>query len=302
MTVCIAARCFWGGQPIIIGASDRMITAFDEIEYEPPQSKIIPLTSSIVAMYSGDSAIQATVCNRTLADIRDRLSPDSDWTSVEEAANVVGSQVARCKREIIERTLLEPFGLDLATFIEKQPFMSPEWLASMTRQIADYELEIDMIVTGVDNHGAHIYLVDGFGEVTCADTADFAAIGGGGHHAESQFMFAGHAYRKTWAETMLLTYTAKKYAEIAPGVGKDTDMFTIFGLGGYDPEGAMIQAIDKLYQSTKEKQHAATLRASETFRKGFERAAKRTVTAGDTKATEERSSATQLDIGSDKSH
>lgn len=47
MTVCIAAIYQEGGLPGILGASDRMITVGD-VEFEPPQPKVLPLVSSPV--------------------------------------------------------------------------------------------------------------------------------------------------------------------------------------------------------------------------------------------------------------
>ena len=56
--------------------------------------------------------------------------------------------------------------------------------------------------------------------VACYDMIGFAAIGIGGWHAQSRFMFAKHTRRSPQPETLLLTYSAKKQAEVAPGVGK----------------------------------------------------------------------------------
>src|SRR5207249_5007921 len=40
VTVCIAALCQWENNQMIVGASDRMITAGD-IEFQPPQQKVL---------------------------------------------------------------------------------------------------------------------------------------------------------------------------------------------------------------------------------------------------------------------
>ena len=69
MTVCIAAICDEG--TMVAGASDRMITAAD-IEFEPPQPKIWPLTNSIIAMYSGDTSFLTEVLQGVERDVRTR--------------------------------------------------------------------------------------------------------------------------------------------------------------------------------------------------------------------------------------
>src|SRR5581483_4200668 len=57
MTVCVAAITEIN---TLIGISDRMMTAGD-VEFEPEQSKIWPLTKYIVAMVAGDFALQVDI-------------------------------------------------------------------------------------------------------------------------------------------------------------------------------------------------------------------------------------------------
>src|SRR5438876_5078171 len=85
MTVCVAAMC---EQHQIIGASDRMLTAGD-IQFEPQQQKIIPVTNSIVLMIAGDSALQSEIIQRVQSDIRVSLTehPD-DWLNVRNVADI----------------------------------------------------------------------------------------------------------------------------------------------------------------------------------------------------------------------
>src|SRR5262249_10374624 len=95
---------------------------------------------------------------------------------------------------------------------------------------------ISAIFAGADTDGMHIYVVqDGEAnslEANCVDSVGFAAIGIGRRHASSQFMFARHAWNAPVADTVLLTYYAKKKSEVAPGVGIGTDMMMVDGLGG----------------------------------------------------------------------
>jgi hypothetical protein len=66
VTVCVAAM----GQfpldaqltlgPLVVGASDRMITAGD-VQFEPQQTKIAQLTSSLALMVAGDTDLQTEI-------------------------------------------------------------------------------------------------------------------------------------------------------------------------------------------------------------------------------------------------
>jgi hypothetical protein len=65
--------------------------------------------------------------------------------------------------------------------------------------------------------------------------------------------------RKGFEETLLLVYSAKKRAEVAPGVGKATDMFMVGDMGGHVQVGDhVIQNLQQIY----DKSQAATRRAS----------------------------------------
>ena len=104
----------------------------------------------------------------------------------------------------------------------------------LTEALVNFKMDsVETIFVGRDEHGAHIYTVEDEA-VRCHDSVGFAAIGIGYWHSNSQFMLAGHNYEATFEDTLLLTYIAKKRAEVAPGVGKGTDMFMVGpDLGAY---------------------------------------------------------------------
>jgi hypothetical protein len=74
MTVCVAAMC---DGYTILGASDRMLTAGD-VQFEPQQSKLWAITSSIVAMVAGDSAFQTEILQDVEAIARKRIEAYPD--------------------------------------------------------------------------------------------------------------------------------------------------------------------------------------------------------------------------------
>jgi hypothetical protein len=75
---------------IIFGISDRMVTAGD-IQFEPPQPKIYPLTTSIVAMVSDeDAALHAEILQDLSFDVADRVDKNpADWLEVEFVADII---------------------------------------------------------------------------------------------------------------------------------------------------------------------------------------------------------------------
>ena len=93
--------------------------------------------------------------------------------------------------------------------------------------IINYQMTpVETIIVGADDSGSHIYKLFGNAPI-CCDLIGFAAIGSGSTHAESQFMLNGYSRVVPQEEALWLTYMAKRKAEVAPGVGKITDLFCI---------------------------------------------------------------------------
>ena len=229
MTVCIAARCGGADDPFIIGASDRMLTAGD-VEFEPEQPflKMGGVTSSIAVMVAGDSALQTELVQKVRAEVDRRIAAEpKTWLMVEDVARLYSHYYAEARLRRSEFRYLAPLGLDRNSFIARQQQMDPGLVQSVATELVNVEMPgVSTIFAGSDPSGLHIYVVRE-GEVSCEDGVAFAAIGIGAGHANSQFMLARHGWGKPFAATLLLTYSAKKRSEIAPGVGAGTDMFTV---------------------------------------------------------------------------
>jgi len=223
MTVGIAAICQWSGVNMVVGASDRMLTVDDSAEYEPPTSKIFFLTPRAVALIAGDTSSQFTIAIGAQKEIVDRPATD-----IKDIAAIYAKHFAAHRLKEAEALILAPLGLTGDTFLKRQKTMAPDIVRDITYKLLAYELDAEAIIAGMDQAGAHIYTIRDPGLETCQDRVGFAAIGIGGPHAESQFMFAKYSpftWYMPW--TLFLTYFAKKRAEVAPGVGQETDMFFI---------------------------------------------------------------------------
>ena len=249
MTVCIAVLCkgVASGKSIIVGASDRMLTAGD-IEFEPPQTKIYLLSKEVVVMAAGGSEAQFTLFSQTRQDIQAEGVSD-----VGEIASRYAQHFAAYRREQAESALLAPMGLDAESFIKRQRELPYDVSSRLIGELRAFKLGIDAIIAGVDGTGHHLYVVDDPGRASCHDSVGFAAIGYGEWHALSQFMFKG--YTKDWAfpRALLQTYSAKKRGEVAPGVGRETDMFVIFQKHVAVPL-ALQEGIAKIYNERRSKE------------------------------------------------
>lgn len=241
MTVCVAAICEVSGTSL--GASDRMLTAGD-VQFQPPTPKCFPLTTSIVLMTAGDMLVQAELVSEMNEQVLSLLSadPKPDWLKVHDMAVMYADMYAGLKAKRAEADILKPLGLTLETFIARQNQLSQQLVSQIATELIGKNLPgVEAILAGIDRTGAHIYTVAN-GTVNCHDAVGFAAIGSGWYHANSQLMFARHGKQASFGRTLALIYTAKKRAEVAPGVGAETDMFAIRGLGSHFEVGDHVMA------------------------------------------------------------
>lgn len=293
VTVCIATVC--GGNTIIIGAADRMITAGD-IEFEPQQTKIIQLSNSIAVMIAGDSSMQAEIIQKVYADVGARIKTEpTNWWNVADVAGLYNQYYADARFKRAERDILFPLGLNRNTFISRQKEMDPKLVSQLATELINFvPPSISAIFTGVDNTGPHIYIAEN-GSINCQDLVGFSAIGVGAWHANSQIMFAGHDRWKLVPETLLLAYSAKKRAEVAPGVGEATDMFTIgpaLGSFTYIGDHVLIK-LKEIYEAEQKREMKANLKARSSVNEYVEEIAKA--------ATAKEQAKIPLDSGGDTS-
>ena len=286
MTVCIAAI---SENVKLVGASDRMITSGD-IEFEPPQPKIWQLTASIVAMYSGDTAVLTEILHAVESDVNARLLKDPDtWLAVREVADLYRAHFHAALRKRSESKILQPLGLDMKSYIEKQKGMDSDVVEALTEKLTLYQFDDSpqsVIFAGIDLDGpqpengrrthAHIYVARD-ADITCEDRVGFASIGIGQFHAESHFMFEGHAKSAPFPDTILRTYFAKKRAEVAPGVGAQTDMFAIGpGLGTYFQLGDhVLVELGSIWKESQSEIESATRKAQDRMKQFDEELAKK---------------------------
>ena len=191
-------------------------------------------------------------------------TPPPDWFHVKEVSDWYSFYIDKVKAKRAEREILTPLGLTRETFISRQKELSADLVNKIAYDLVNYRLPgTSAIITGIDRRGPHIFSVNN-GAVVCQDAGGFAAIGVGSYHANSYMMFARHSRDATVSQTLLRTLAAKKRAEVAPGVGAESDMFIIgSGLGSYNIlERKIIDDTEKIYQASV-KSHAATDKRAE---------------------------------------
>ncbi len=211
----------------------------------------------------------AILYNCTGVDVNQRIQNDpQNWWMVEDVAALYAKYYSEAKLKRSEAAILSPLGLNRMTFIERQQQMAPSLVSQLAQQMINFEMpEVETIFAGVDPRGTHIYVAQD-GNKSCADVIGFASVGVGKWHANSQFMFAGHTRYSLLPRTAFLTFSAKRRAEVAPGVGVGTDMFMVTSLGGYTSIGPhVLEALHKAYKSNQAGISKSSIEAEEGFAK-----------------------------------
>jgi hypothetical protein len=295
VTVCVATMC---AENILLGASDRMLTAGD-VEFEPETAKLYPVTNSCVVMIAGESSLQMSIVQRVNLFTVERVkAKPTEWMSIREIADYYHSAYQAIKSEKAAARALGPLGLTMNEFLNRQRDMQPDIVSQLTSAILNFEMPaIEAIIAGIDPTGAHIFVVNN-AEVACRDAIGFAAIGIGYWHANSQFMFAGHNRSRPLPETLLLTYAAKRRAEVAPGVGAGTDMFTMGpNLGTYTVINEnIVNDLGKIYKKTRSRAAKSVRSSNAEVNKYVENLGKES-TAQQSSPTPEQSKADGADKG-----
>lgn len=254
MTVCIAAICLWEGANIIVGASDRMISATD-IQAEPLMSKILSYSPRVICLIADSISSQAAIFNATRAALISLPDP-----TVKQVADAYSYQHGEYRRQQAERSLLLPLGLNSYSLLRGG--LAADRIDKLTEEMRTFRANAQAIIAGVDDDGtAHIYVIGDDSNLICDDFGGFAAIGIGEWHAESEFLFAGYTNKWEFAHTMLLAHRAKKRAEAAPGVGKATDMFLITHSGFINIGDEHVKELDRIYNATEQDKQNANERA-----------------------------------------
>jgi hypothetical protein len=220
MTICVASLCEKANS--IVFASDRMITAgFLALEFEHPTSKIDILSDHCIGLTTGDVLANIELFRACKNFVQQIQSP-----SIELIANQIGEQFVILRRKRAEETLLKPRGITLNSFYQEGLISKLPSDLSMVidRGIHQCEYPIELIITGVDNSGAHIYGIRDPGIVTCYDSLGYHAVGSGMSHALLSFVANEGNSDNDINMAVFLTYEAKRKAEVAQGVGEATDI------------------------------------------------------------------------------
>lgn len=253
-----------------------MLTVPDFMQYEPTDAKIFRFGSRPFAlMWAGDSTLQAEVFQHFGDVMREEvheLGPGG-VPRTQRIAELYRSSFIAVRRKHAEASLLEPLGLPLADLLDQPPEVAEKLIETML-SLPSHFGDLAVIIAGHDDIGSHLYRVTN-AHLACFDTVGFVSIGVGQPHADSLLMVQQYSRGATIPEALLLTYLAKKWSEVAPGVGKATDMFMInhtTELGWYSDglhRKMVEETLEKIFQDLSAKDDRSMAEAHDAVRDLF---------------------------------
>jgi len=237
MTVCIAAISEEDSS--IIFVSDKMLSSQLLGGFEMNFNKYLTAGNTIL-LFAGETTNQTEIESRLKKHIESSKKKTQTLT-VEEVVEGVQEIVAQMREELIEE-YLERYGLTFEqakNLIVTQP--QNEIHAAILKVLNTVSINSQIIAAGFDKDGKpRIYGLDAVHELVKFNFNDFSgigmhAIGSGAIQALNALLFARYSKKLSTAKVLYHLYAAKKHAEVAQGVGEDTDMYIFKNDGTLTP-------------------------------------------------------------------
>ena len=225
MTICIAAL-YENGKGCIL-ASDQMTTAHFPIGYEfenEEVKKIIKVRDTAVAyvLTAGD----VLFANEILEAVRKEVD-EKGITATSMIADLFRQHYQNIRRQRIVQNELEPRGLSLDSFYQMQQRLFPPIVQFIDNALKTWNPMTELIIAGLCETSCSIFSVINPGNLFCHDAIGFAAIGSGAPHAMYSLIESGYKKSMDKKAVRELVEKAKIRSEVAPGVGKKTEILSI---------------------------------------------------------------------------
>ena len=225
MTICIAAL-YENGKGCVL-ASDQMTTAHFPIGYEfenEEVKKIIKVreTSGVYLLTAGD----VLFANEVLEAVRKEVD-EKGVTATPVIAELFRKHYQIVRKGHIIRNELEPRGLTIESYYQTQQRIVQPIVMMIDKALKSGNPRTELIVAGFGEVSCSVFSIMNPGDLFCHDAIGFAAVGSGGPHAVYSLIESG--YKKSMdAKTVYeLVEKAKQRSEVAPGVGRGTEIMSV---------------------------------------------------------------------------
>ncbi len=220
MTICIAAIS--DKSKSIIFASDRMVTAnYPPIEFEHNKSKITKISNKCIMLSAGNALANDDI----MWGLKNKIKTDLEQIPIKQIAENLKNIYSDYRLKKAEEIYLKSRGITLDIFYKQgRNLLLPESYFQIERSIFTFNYNLELIIAGVDDSGAHIFGIRNPGTIDCYDSIGYHCIGTGSIHSLSSLILDSYDFNDGLELNIFKVYKSKRNAEVAPGVGKLTDM------------------------------------------------------------------------------
>jgi 20S proteasome alpha/beta subunit len=238
MTICVAAIGVDDkNKEIIVFATDHMVSIGNLGQFEKTISKFKEINANTVAMLSGNPLI----FDELLKD----CCKSKDFDEIKE---IIHKNMGQVKDAQIKSQILDIFKMDFEYIKEiLKGEVRNEYMAHILRSLAEASLQTSILLIGFKEHQAQITEVREIGMQDYRDI-DFGCIGSGSVQAMNTLLFQRHSKSDSLAVTLYNVYKAKRNAEVAVGVGEETDIVILTEKGITKIDGEKIEILRKVYE------------------------------------------------------
>lgn len=227
-------------------AADRMVTLAGFMEFEHANPKMAHVSPYAVVLIAGDTLLGTRLATDVCATMAGTNPP------LAAIASALSQHYAATRQTVMEEQLLKPRGLDLGSYYGRHATLNSQITMMLDQRLSEFNLGVELLLTGIDSDGAHIYSIHNPGGPELQhDVIGYGAIGSGAIHANQSMIGFGHHATVPFRDALYRTYAAKRRAEVAPGVGRDTDLIVISAEGTRMLDEEQIEELSKMYGSTQ---------------------------------------------------
>ena len=261
MTVCIAAMCGAAEDDArVVVAADRMVTTGDFMEFEHPGSKIVKLSKHALLMVAGATNDGMRLARQASAEMGGTTG------EIAEVAEEIGRRYAEARKRRAEQ-ILGLRGLDFESYYAMHANLNGPVVKFLDERLASYNLGVTLLLAGVDDAGAHVHTNQNPGNGNqCHDSIGWHAIGSGSIHVIPSMAGFEHSPRAGYRETLFRVYASKRRAEVAPGVGRESEVAVISQEGVKWLSSDELEQLDSIYDRVVSKNQVEQTKQMDTFK------------------------------------
>src|SRR5215469_10235702 len=258
MTICMGALCQQDrpGDTIVL-ASDRMVTWMGLTEFEHSAPKAHEISPTALILVAGDVLTGARIARAARAMLAGQVVPPG---SMDVVADMAAACYASLRQEIAQAQFFAPRGLSIEGYYQMQQQLNPQLVSLLDSALINIDLGVELIVAGVDANGGHLHSIGNPGGwQQCHDPIGTTAVGSGAIHAIQSMIGYSHSATVPLRETVFHVFSSKRKAELAPGVGHDTDLMILDVSGVVHVPKETIRALDAINDDIATAQNADLL-------------------------------------------